>query len=344
MTSSTPTAAAANAAPRTFAFDAYVTDALIDGSPSAAGQAVFALGDGQVAWADGVRGEAHDGAVLCAAAHPSGDGVVTGGDDGRVVWSRRAGDGVEQAVLAELKGRWIDALATSADSGLVAFAAGRDVHVRDVDDARFERRFTHDKSVAGLAFDPKGRRLAAATYGGVALWYARIAEQKPVMLKWAGSHVAVAFSPDGKFLLSAMQENALHGWRLSDAKDMRMGGYPAKIKSLAFLENGLWLATSGANGVVLWPFQGANGPMGKQANEIGFDESALVARLSAEPGRTLLAAGLDDGRVWVCDLKTQRLETLKADKGPPISALVLKGDAVAWGDEEGGAGVAPVPF
>jgi len=322
----------------TLALDAYVTEVLFD-----AGLAAFALGDGQVAWEDGVRGEAHDGAILCAVAHPSGDGLITGGDDGRLVWSRRDGGAVTHQVLAELKNRWIDAVAASPDSGLVAFAAGREAHVRDVTDAKFERVFAHEKSVAGLAFDPKGRRLAAATYGGVALWYARIADQKPVMLKWAGSHVAVAFSPDGKFLLSAMQENALHGWRLSDAKDMRMGGYPAKIKSIGFLENGLWLATSGANGVVLWPFQGANGPMGKQANEIGFDESALVARLAAETTRSVLAAGLDDGRVWVCDLKSQRLETLKADKGPPITALALTGGRVAWGDEDGGAGVAEVP-
>jgi WD40 repeat protein len=323
---------------QTLSFDAYVTDALIDG-----GRAVFALGDGQVAWEDGPRSDAHDGAILCAVGHPSGDGVITGGDDGRLVWSRRDGEAVGHQVLAELKNRWIDAVAASPDSGLVAFASGREAHVRDVGEAKFERRFEHEKSVAGLAFDPKGRRLAAATYGGVALWYARIADQKAVMLKWAGSHVAVQFSPDGKFLLSAMQENALHGWRLSDAKDMRMGGYPAKIKSIAFLENGLWLATSGANGVVLWPFQGANGPMGKQANEIGFDESALVTRLAAEPGRSVLVAGLDDGRVWACDLKTQKLETLKAEKGPPITALALAGDRLAWGDEDGGAGAAELP-
>ena len=29
------------------------------------------------------------GPILCAAAHPSGDGVVTGGDDGRLIWHRR---------------------------------------------------------------------------------------------------------------------------------------------------------------------------------------------------------------------------------------------------------------
>ena len=314
----------------TLSLDAYVTDVIFD-----SGAAAFALGDGAVVWEDGERVQAHDGAILCAAPHPSGEGLVTGGDDGKVMWSRRSG----AQMLADIKGRWIDAIAACGSSGLIAFAAGREAHVRDIKDAAFERRFTHEKSLAGLTFDPKGRRLAAATYGGVTLWYARIVEQKPVFLRWAGSHVGAAFSPDGKFLVSAMQENALHGWRLSDAKDMRMGGYPAKIKSIAFLEDGLWLATSGANGAVLWPFQGANGPMGKQAAEIGYDESALVVRLAADPAGSILAAGLDDGRVWACNLKTQAVEMLKAQKGPPITALAIDGARrVAWGDEEGGAG------
>jgi len=316
-------------------FDAYVTQVLFDG-----GKAVFALGAGAVAWQDGERAAAHDGAVLCAASHPSGHGIVTGGDDGRLIWSREG----QSVVLAEAPGRWIDALAVSRESGLIAFAAGREVRVLDGADLAFLRLFTHEKSVAALAFDPKGRRLAAATYGGAALWYARIAEQKPVMLRWAGSHVGLAFSPNGKFLISSMQEASLHGWRLADAKDMRMGGYPAKIHSLVFLENGLWLATSGANGVVLWPFSGANGPMGKQATEIGFDQATLVARVAGSPDGTVLAAGLADGRVWACDLTSQRLEMIKTDPGLPITALAVLGrETLAWGDEAGGAGVEALP-
>jgi WD40 repeat protein len=317
-----------------FTFDAYVTDILIDG-----GRAAFALGDGQVRWEDGQGVAAHDGAVLCAARHPSGHGVVTGGDDGRLVWSR---DGASEPI-AETPGRWIDAVAASADSGLIAFAAGRDLHVRDSADPAFSRRFSHERSVAAVAFDPRGRRLAAATYGGAALWYARIADQKPVMLRWAGSHVGVLFSPDGKFLISAMQEAALHGWRLSDARDMRMGGYPSKIRSLAFLEKGLWLATAGANGVVLWPFAGASGPMGKQASEIGFDQSSLVTRVAGEENGTVMAAGLDDGRVWVCDIGAQKFHPLKSEPGAPITALALAGGRLVWGDEAGGAGIEDLP-
>jgi len=318
-----------------FSFDAYVTDVLFVG-----GRAAFALGDGTIAWQDGERAEAHDGVILCAAPHPSGGGLITGGDDGRVVVSRP--DGAHR--LAEVKGRWIDALATSGASGLVAFAAARDVHVRDLKDADFSRCFSHDRSVAALAFDAKGRRLAAATYGGVALWYGRIAEQKPVMLRWAGSHIGVAFSPDGRFVISSMQEAALHGWRVADAKDMRMGGYPSKIRSLAFLEDGLWLATSGAQGAVLWPFAGGQGPMGKQAMEIGFDASAVVARIAGSAHDSIFAAGLDDGRVWACDLTSQKIGVIKAEKGPPITALAVLGrERVAWGDESGAAGVEELP-
>jgi WD40 repeat protein len=237
--------------------------------------------------------------------------------------------------------RWIDAVDASPASGLIAFAAGRELHVRDAADPAFVRVFAHERTVAGLAFDPKGRRLAAATYGGAALWYARIADQKPSMLKWAGSHVGAAFSPDGRFLFSTMQENALHGWRLSDAKDMRMGGYPSKPKSFAFLAKGALLATSGAHGAVVWPISGPSGPMGKEAAEIGYDETALVTRVAASEPLNLLAAGLDDGRVWIADLKSRGTTPLKADKGPPVTALALsrKADRLAWGDEEGGAGV-----
>ena len=104
------------------------------------------------------------------------------------------------------------------------------------------------------------------------------------------------------------------------------------------------LATSGAPGVVIWPFAGNDGPMGKQAMEIGFDETSLVTRVAAEPEGVRLAVGLNDGRVWVSDVASGRRAEIKTDTGPPITALALAGERVAWGDEEGGAGVADIPL
>ncbi len=329
----------------THSFDAYVAAALF--APRGSGQAdggwghAFCLGDGTVRFAGGAVVQAHEGAVLCAAVHPLGVGVLTGGDDGRLVLSTPEG----AETIADLSGKWIDALATEP-GGLIAFATGKTLHVRDAKDAKFTRTFQHERSVADLAFDPKGRRIAAATYGGVAQWFARIADQKPTFLRWAGSHIAVAWSPDGRFLISAMQENSLHGWRLQDSKDMRMGGYPAKPRSLAFLGGGQLLATSGAGGVVVWPFGGANGPMGREATEIGYEDSgALVTRVAGYPTGFRVVAGMDDGRVWSAELTGRDRVPLRADKGAAISALTVSPDGkrVAWGDEEGEAGVAELP-
>lgn len=316
----------------TFAFDAQPVAALFDRHG-----AVFALGDGSVWFENEASAFIHDGAALCACVHPSGDGVITGGDDGKLVWSRRD----ESVVLATTRGQWIDSVAASAVSGLIAFSAGRTLRVLDTADPAFRRDFTHERTVSGVAFDPKGRRIACSTYGGAALWFARIAEQKPTVMKWAGSHLSVAFSPDGAFVVTSMQDAQLHGWRLKDQRNMRMAGYATKVKSFAFLSGGQLLATAGAQGAVLWPFVGAGGPMGREATEIGFDQSSLVARVAAAPAHGLLAAGLDDGRVWLADPAGQGLNFLKAEKGAAIVALAMSDDAtrVAWADEDGAAGV-----
>jgi WD40 repeat protein len=320
---------------KTNTFDAQVTAALFDATGS-----VFALGDGSVRFEGGEFSAAHDGAILCAALHPSGDGVVTGGDDGRVIWHRRG----EAGVLATAKGQWIDAIDASTESGLIAFSAGKTLSVIDAKDAGFRRDFAHERTVSGVAFEPKGRRIATSTYGGAALWFARIAEQKPTLLKWAGSHTGVTWSPDGAFVVTAMQDNQLHGWRIKDQKNLRMGGYPSKVRSMSFLANGQMLATSGAQGVVLWPFAGSNGPMGREAIEIGFDEGSLVALVASRPKHGVVAAGLNDGRVWLAHPAGQGLNFLKAGKGAAITALAMSADAgrVAWADEDGQAGVAEV--
>src|SRR5262249_44737559 len=153
----------------------------------------------------------------------------------------------------------IDRVAAGPD-GAIAWAVGRTAYITT---AKREEKWTEvPSSVGGLAFAPRGFRLAVAHYNGVTLWFPN-ASAAPERLEWKGSHLDVPFSPDGKFLVTAMQEPALHGWRLADRKEVRMSGYTAKVRSLAWTSGGKWLATAGSEQLILWPFQGKDGPLGK---------------------------------------------------------------------------------
>ena len=324
----------------TQAFDAYVVAALFD----ALDDPVVALADGRVHFPDADKTfDAHPGAgILAAVLHPTGLGIITGGDDGRVVWTSKDAGPIE---LAAHKGAWIDVLAAAPEGQVIAYVISKKVYVRDLL-KKTESVFTHDHSVSDVCFDPSGRKLYCATYNGVVVWFSRIAQQKPTKLFWAGSHTKIAMAPSGDFVITAMQENALHGWRLKDSKDMRMGGYPAKIKSLDFFAKGKLLATSGANGAVVWPFLRANGPMGEDASEINPLEGSLVSVVAGAAEETLLTAGTEDGQVWLAELQSTNVEWIKREKGAAITALAVSGEAnrILFGDEDGTVYIFEVPI
>jgi len=142
-----------------------------------------------------------------------------------------------------------------------------------------------------------------------------------------------------------MQENALHGWKLGDKPShMRMTGYPAKPRSLSWSHDGLWLASSGADGAIVWPFQG-DGPQGKAPRECGV-RHARVTRVAFHPGALVLAIGYDDGCILLVRLTDgSELLVRPAQKGSGISAFAWDkgGKRLAFGAEDGAAGVLTLP-
>jgi WD40 repeat protein len=315
-----------------FPLGAFVVEATFLGETAA-----FALGDGSVRLAAGESPRSvavHAGAILSAVRTPDGGRLLTGGDDGLVALTDTAGK-VEK--VAERPRKWIDHVA-AGPGGVIAFAAGKQAVVKFADGR--ERVFDHPRAVGGLAFAPKGLRLAVARYDGVTLWWAGT-DATPTMLDWKGAHLGVTFSPDGKNVVTLMQENALHGWRLGDGKDMRMSGYPTKPRSLSWSLKSRFLATSGANAAILWPFHFKDGPMGKEPLQLGVRE-ALVTRVACHPGEEMLAIGYQDGTVLAVRFADGEEALLRPAGDGPISALAWdsSGRRLAFGTEQGIAGVA----
>ena len=314
----------------------------------------FALGDGHLAvvdakWAGGphvepkpgggvnlveaetpapqpVRAACHPGSCLTLAADLRG-GFLTGGDDGRVVHVPMATAG-EPVVLAHQPGAWIDALACSS-TGVRAYASGRTVHrmVADGGDA-----IELAAPATALAFSPDGRCLAVAHSGGVTLWPATGLPRK---LNWNGYHRALAWSPDGRYLVTGMQENALHGWRVADGGDIEMGGYPGQPLSLSFSHDGRYLATSGGSRPVCWGFDPPGGA--DQPVECGIPSKTPVSCLSCHPQQSLIAVGYHNGAVVLSQPGSDEGLFVKGSGGGAVNALVWAGDGsrLAFGTQDG---------
>lgn len=304
---------------------------------------VLALGDGTAVILD-PAGERHipvhaDGALLVAAV--AGRKLVTGGGDGRVYALDAEGQCDE---IADEKGKWIDAL-IGRDDFSIAWSTGRQVRARDPKGV--VKTIAAPSSVRGLAYAPKGYRLAIAHYNGAKLWFPNTAA--PIeTLEWKGAHLDASFSPDGRFLVTSMQENALHGWRLADKSDMRMTGYPAKTRSLSWSADGHWLATSGAEACIVWPFKDKDGPMNKAPRECGA-RPAKVSRVAFHPKVPVIAIGYDDGWILLCrladgaEILVRRPEQEGQD---PVSALAWDeaGARLLFGTTEGKAGLLDMPL
>jgi len=297
--------------------------------------AAFVLGEEAILLAE-PKGEPqrvpiHAGAILATAC--DGKRIVSGGDDGKVMETDANGD--SRALASDAKRRWIDHVALGPD-GVVAWSAGKSAFVK----AKELREFEAPSTVGGLAFLPKGLRLAVAHYNGATLWFPNAPQATPERLEWKGSHLSATVSPDGRFLVTAMQEPMLHGWRLADGKHMRMSGYAARVMSLDWTAGGRFLATSGAPQLILWPFQGKDGPMGKEPRVLAPSEHRINV-VACHPQQEIAAAGYADGMVLLVRIEDGAEILAKKPGTAPISALAWSADGklFAFGTESGEAGI-----
>jgi WD40 repeat protein len=275
------------------------------------------------------------GGILCSVS--DGKRIVMGGDDGKLVALDLKGDVTELAV--DPKRRWIDNVALHPD-GAYAWSVGKTAFVRSGKNE--EKSFEVPSTVGGLAFAPKGLRLAIAHYNGVTLWFPNMAANGE-FLEWAGSHLGVTFSPDNKFLVTTMHEPALHGWRLADNRHMRMSGYPGRVRSMSWSAGGKFLATSGADMVIMWPFGSKDGPMGKEPAMLA-PLQARVAVVACHPKQDILACGYSDGTILMVRLEDGAEILVRRNGTAPVTALAwnAKGTLLAFADEDGEAGLLPL--
>jgi WD40 repeat protein len=299
---------------------------------------VFAGADGRVYRLEGALRETvqHDG-LLCAAESQDRARLYTGGEDGKV--NALASDGKSET-LGLVPRKWVTAIASGPNASL-AWASGKTAWFRD--NTGKVREHVLPRSVEGVALAPKGARLALSRYNGVTLIWAA-ASGAPVELEWKGAHNAVCFSPDGRFVVTSMQENALHGWKLEDGKHMRMTGYPGKVKSWSWSAKGRFLATSGSDAAIVWPFHGKDGPMGKSPMELGARTGLTVTSVACHPVDEICAVGFSDGMILGVRMGDAKEVLLRRGGKGAVSSMSWDagGHRLAFGSEAGDCGLVDI--
>ncbi|MCY4231145.1 MAG: WD40 repeat domain-containing protein [Alphaproteobacteria bacterium] len=302
--------------------------------------AAFAGGDGCVRIVDLLNREPSlsvhsltQDAILAIVPDCRQSGFLCGADDG-VVYETDATDGPQE--LARLARSWPDRLA-SHPCGLRAVSDGAQVRLLDAEGQTVAELGGHPSTVAGLAFDSSGRRLAVSHYEGVSLWRLDRPCAAPRRLYQRGSHLDLSWSQDDHFLVTTTQENMLHAWDLVSGHDTGLGPCIAKVKSVGWSADGAWLLASGADTVSIWSFSDGHLPP-PAPGMLGRYSDHLVARICPSPHLPIVAAGYNDGGLELVSLTARpRVEALASPPGHLVTGLTWSPDGLCLlgGDSDG---------
>ena len=280
------------------------------------------------------------GAVLALAADCEEAAFLCGTDDG-TVFEVHAEDGPRQ--LAVLARAWPDRLATHP-RGVRVIADGPVVRLLDGEGQPSGVLGPHPSTVAGLAFDDAGRRLAASHYNGVTIWKLD-GPCRAHSLFHRGSHLELSWRRDGRYVVTATQEKTVHAWDLRIGDNASLGQCFNKVRALGWSADGRWLLASGNDTVSAWPFpDGADdGDLGdanlppSAPRMLGRFSERFISQVSPHPGLPLTAAGYNDGGLELVSLAARGARhPLTGMTTTPVAAMAWSpdGDHLIGGDQD----------
>jgi WD40 repeat protein len=299
---------------------AWSCDGSILAAASAAGPiALYGAADG--AGRGGLPG--HGGGTNAIAWQPGAPLLASGGQDGAVkLWDAAAGQHVATAPLGR---SWVEHLAwrPGGAAPLLAAAAGRTFALINPDATARHAPRDAPKTITALAWHPQGRCAAVAYFGGVCLWGADDGAPQKEFPYGNGIH-ALAWSPDGRWLVSGNQDPSVHLWMPESDGELQMSGYEGKVRHLSFDHGSRWLATSGSQDACLWDCSGP-GPEGREP--VMLAHKAPVCGVAFQRSHGLLASASQDGTLMLWS--PERGQPLRATVRMPAAAACL-----AWSPDD----------
>jgi WD40 repeat protein len=173
------------------------------------------------------------------------------------------------------------------------------------------------------ALSPDGKVLAAASETTTRLWDVTTGKELHV-LKWESQHTyvgAVAFSPDGKTLLTGSGDGRIHVWDIATGKMVReLPGRQGGIAGLYFTPDGKRIVSGGDDKTI----RVRDAATGKELHAF-LGHQGQVASLAYSPDGKLLATAGEDGtvRLWS---ETKEVRRLTVEWAAEVKAVAFAPD------------------
>ena len=208
-------------------------------------------------------------------------------------------------------------------SGMDPTGAIRVIQVRDTSTGKAVLTLTDAKEgppgcndpVGWFNFSPDGQRFATANFGGVGMakvWDIATGKELLFLKGHTAAGVDIAYSPDGKRLVTTSNDNTAKIWDATTGKELfTLSGHTAWINIGNFSSDGTRVATASDDGVAkVWEVA-----TGKELfTLVGHKTGVTIVNFSRD-GKTL-ATGSYDGTVKLWDATTGReIQTLAGHKG-----------------------------
>jgi WD40 repeat protein len=223
-------------------------------------------------------------------------------------------------------------VAFSPDGHLIAAAANDPaIYVWSATDGQLQPPVISASPGHAAPFSPDGKWIAAGSDSDVMIWDAATKRVLKKLSGHSGKVLTVAFSRDGKSLVSGAKDNAVFIWDLAgNQPERRLAGHNDLVYSVAFSSDGNRIASAGFDQkVIVWDV--ASGQVVKTLP----DTTKMMDAIFSSDDTWLATAG-QDGVVTVWDTSSWQVVRKMPRNGEMVTAIAFSPDdkliASAGGD------------